>query len=170
MRFLLRSKVSIVFSLVAILTIIGGFSFMWMGGTTHTAKARSLTYSDLSTMQKRILSGIWTADLNSQNTSSRVVLGNYFPTSDNGCQRNLGSNIKVNQNCLNLTDLDLQGRAQANNETAIAQDPMQPNHIVATSNNYLRGDGNCIADYSVDGGRNWADSQIPMQFTRGIGS
>ena len=34
-------------------------------------------------------------------------------------------------------------------------------------NDYLRGDGNCIASYSVDKGRNWTDSQIPMQFTRG---
>ncbi len=37
---------------------------------------------------------------------------NYFPSSDE-CQGNLGSNIKVNQNCLNVSDADLQGRAQA---------------------------------------------------------
>src|SRR5207302_1449331 len=78
-----------------------------------------------------------------------------------------GSNIKVNQNCLNLTDLDLQGRGQANNETAIAQDPNQPNHILATSNDYRRGDGNCFNSYSLDKGRSWTDATVPMGFTRG---
>ena len=34
------------------------------------------------------------------------------------------NNIKVNQNCLNVTDTDLQGRGQAQNETSLAIDPM----------------------------------------------
>ena len=49
--------------------------------------------------------------------------GNYFPTSQGQCSSNLGANVKVNQNCLNVSDPDLQGRGQANNETSIAQDP-----------------------------------------------
>lgn len=130
--------------------------------------AHAFSYSSLNQIQKRILSGFADFELNPDNESVSRPPDNYFPRPNSaGCPVNLSSNIKVNQGCLNLTDPDLQGRAQANNETAIAQDPMDPNHMVATSNNYLRGDGNCIASYSVDKGRNWTDSQIPMQFTRG---
>ena len=47
-----------------------------------------------------------------------------------GCPVNRGSNVRVNQNCLNLTDPDLQGRGQAQNETAIAQDSGDPRRMV----------------------------------------
>jgi hypothetical protein len=69
---------------------------------------------------------------------------------------------------LNLTDKSFQGRGQAHNETAIAQDPLQPNHIVATSNDYRRGDASCFNSYSRDGGRTWNDAVVPMSFTRGF--
>jgi hypothetical protein len=69
---------------------------------------------------------------------------NYFPRSEDGCASTLDStNIKVNQNCLNVTDADLQGRGQAQNETSIAVDPSNPKHIVASYNDYRRGDGTC---------------------------
>ena len=35
----------------------------------------------------------------------------------------MGQDVKVNQNCLNLTDPDLQGRGQANNEPSISVNP-----------------------------------------------
>jgi hypothetical protein len=125
-------------------------------------------YSKLNQIQKRILSGFADMELNPNSASASRPPDSYSPRPNSaGCPQNLSSNIKVNQGCLNLTDPDLAGRAQANNETAIAQNPLDPNNIVAASNNYLRGDGNCIASYSVDKGRNWTDSQIPMQFTRG---
>jgi hypothetical protein len=84
-----------------------------------------------------------------------------------GCPVNRGSNVRLNQNCLNLTDPDLQGRGQAQNETAIAQDSNDPRRMVASANDYRRGDGNCYSSYSGDGGRNWQDSTPPMGFTRG---
>lgn len=56
----------------------------------------------------------------------------------------------MNQNCLNLSDTNLQGRGQAQNETAIAVDPMQPNHLVASYNDYRRGDGTCGTSFSLD--------------------
>ncbi len=91
----------------------------------------------------------------------------YYPTDTTGCTRNFGTNIKVNQNCQNLTDPDLQGRAQAQNETSIAQDGLHPQNLVASYNDYRRGDGNCYTAYSKDGGHNWADVTVPMSFTRG---
>lgn len=94
---------------------------------------------------------------------------NYVPHSAQACATRLGSNIKVNQNCLNVSDPDLQGRGQANNETSIAQDALHPNHLVASDNDYVRGDGTCGAAYSTDRGRSWNDSTVPDGFTRGLG-
>ena len=79
----------------------------------------------------------------------------YFPASQSGCAARCGNNVKVNQNCLNISDPNLQGRAQANNEPSISVNPFNPRHLVASDNNYLRGDGTCGAHYSLNGGRSW---------------
>jgi hypothetical protein len=83
------------------------------------------------------------------------------------CPGNLGSNVLVNQNCLNVTDPNLQGRAQAQNETAIAQNPVNPGQVVASFNDYRRGDGTCGTAFSGNGGASWTDSTMPNGFTRG---
>jgi hypothetical protein len=93
---------------------------------------------------------------------------NYFPIPSGACSTNLGANFKVNQNCLNLSDADLQGRGQANNETSIAQDPLNPTHLVASNNDYVRGDGTCGAAYSTTSGATWNNSTVPDSFTRGV--
>jgi hypothetical protein len=93
--------------------------------------------------------------------------GNYLPIGTGGCATNLLGNIKVNQNCLNVSDADLQGRGQANNETSIAVDPMNPTHLVASNNDYVRGDGTCGAAYSLTQGATWSNSTVPNVFTRG---
>jgi hypothetical protein len=95
--------------------------------------------------------------------------GNYAPLINSTCERNLGANVKVNINCLNVTDSSLQGRGQANNETSIAQDPLHPTNLVASNNDYRRGDGTCGASYSMNGGASWQDSTVPDGFTRGFG-
>src|SRR5437868_13241 len=94
-------------------------------------------------------------------------LSQYSPRGSNTCSANLGSNIKVNQNCQNVSDPDLQGRGQAQNETSIAVDPMNTNHLIASSNDYRRGDGSCYSEYSLDGGRTWNDTTLPNNFVRG---
>jgi len=134
----------------------------------NTAHAKSLDYSSLNQIQKRILSGYADLELNPANLdTSKSEPSNYTPRGSDSCPVNLSSNIKVNQNCLNISDPDLQGRAQAQNETSIAQDPNQPNHIIASYNDYRRGDGNCYGSYSLDKGRTWNDTTVPMSFTRG---
>ena len=85
----------------------------------------------------------------------------------NLCPHNLGTNVLVNHNCLNVTDVDLQGRAQAQNETAIAQNPFNPRQVVASFNDYRRGDGTCGTAFSSNGGSSWTDSTLPNGFTRG---
>lgn len=99
--------------------------------------------------------------------SAPLSLFNYFPAGNDQCGERIGANVKVNQNCLNLSDTDLQGRGQANNETTIAQDPYHPNHLVAGDNDYRHGDGTCGAAYSLDGGQHWQDATIPIGFSRG---
>jgi hypothetical protein len=98
-------------------------------------------------------------------TSARPV--NFFPRQDE-CAVSMGGNVKVNQNCLNVSDVDLQGRGQAQNETAIAVDPNNSRHLVTGYNDYRRGDGTCGTSYSLDGGRSWNDSTTPNGFSRGI--
>ena len=91
----------------------------------------------------------------------------FFPSSDDGCPASRGDNVKVNQNCLNVADADLEGRSQAQNETAIAIDPNRSDRVVASYNDYRRGDATCGSTFSRDGGRTWADSTVPNGFTRG---
>src|SRR5260370_37893901 len=123
--------------------LLGSAMYLHVGAGTSTAKAQSV-YSSLSKIQKRLLSGFASSELDPQvaspNTSSRPH--NYFPSSLSGCSQNRGSNIKVNQNCLNVSDATLQGRGQAQNETSIAQDPFHPNNIITSSNDYHPGNRN----------------------------
>ena len=135
--------------------------------------AHALTYDQLKPIQKRILSGAAAFALSGdrQQTSTlaaKAKAQDYSPHSaTSACANHIGDNVKVNQNCLNLTDADLAGRGQAQNETSIAQNPMQPSQLVASFNDYRRGDGNCYTSYSSDKGRSWQDSTVPMGFTRG---
>ena len=69
------------------------------------------------------MSGFASYELNPANATSGSKPTNFNPTGSDVCKTNVSSNIKVNQNCLNLSDPDLVGRGQAQNETAIAIDP-----------------------------------------------
>jgi hypothetical protein len=137
--------------------------------STDGVIAKPVTFSDLTTRQKRLVSGMVDLEANLDEVGARAATQsmNYFPTGDDGCPGTLGPNVKVNQNCLNVSDSDLQGRGQANNETSVAVDPFNPKHILASGNDYRRGDGNCYGAFSLDGGMSFADTTIPMGFTRG---
>jgi hypothetical protein len=147
---------------------VAGFAIGQSGSSS--VPVRSASYTTFNEIQDRILDG--TADLELNATSQQAERNQrqpdtYFPRGSDSCSAVNSSNVRVNQACTNVTDPDLQGRGQAQNETAIAQDPNNPNHVVAEFNNYQRGDGNCIGDYSLDKGRTWNDVMVPMSFTRG---
>jgi hypothetical protein len=138
------------------------------GGGVAPIAVRAFDLATAPQIQRHLLSGWASMELTRGATATRnASIGSFRSTSDDGCSRNRGSNVKVNQNCLNITDPILEGRAQAQNETSIAVDPLRPNHVVASFNDYRRGDGNCYGAYSNNGGDSWADTTIPMGFTLG---
>jgi hypothetical protein len=142
------------------------------GGVAHVPRATSgqLGIDDeMNSEQERLISGFAAFELgkSGNDTPSSVAPDNYSPRGSGDCASNISSNIKVNQNCLNLSDPDLQGRGQAQNETSISVDPNNTNHIVASYNDYRRGDGTCGVSWSTDGGRTWNDATTPNVFTRG---
>ena len=119
-------------------------------------------------IQDRLFSGFASFEMSNADTSdSGSGVSGYTPRGSQDCGGNLSSNVRVNQGCLNISDPNLQGRAQAQNETSIAVNPNDANQLVASQNDYRRGDGNCYSGYSTDSGRTWNDSTIPMSFTRG---
>jgi hypothetical protein len=148
----------------ALLALVGG----GLSAKTTTASASS---SGLTPRQEAIVSGFASFEFlhldESEDIGGHQKPKNYFSSSDDGCIVHVSGNVKVNTNCLNLSESDLQGRGQAQNETAIAQDPLQTSHVVASYNDYRRGDATCGASYSRDGGKNWMDATVPNGFTRG---
>ena len=63
MRFSLRSRMSIVFSLVALISIIGGFMVFVGTGASNTAQAKGLALNALKPIQKRLLDGLVSSEL-----------------------------------------------------------------------------------------------------------
>src|SRR5919202_7018136 len=127
---------------------------------------------EMTDEQERLISGFAAFELGKTNNDNGPTNrpDQYFPRGSGDCPTNLSSNIKVNQNCLNLTDPDLQGRGQAQNETSIAINPNNTNMDVASYNDYRRGDGTCGTSWSTDGGRSWNDSTLPNNVTRNPGT
>ncbi len=167
MKFRILAAIPLLITLVLIVT---------MRPTTVTATPS--IWDKLSAKQRTLLSGFAEFELNPANAATANQLSgfapqsplalstSYFPTNDKGCHKLNGTNVQVNQNCLNLTDPDLQGRGQAENETSIAADRYNPQHIMASYNDYRRGDGGCYGSYTLDGGNHWFDTTIPFSFTR----
>ena len=137
-------------------------------GSLSPSAVRAFNPSTAPEIQGRLLDGLADYELNpSGDATASGTVSNYQAKNDDGCGLRDASNIKVNQNCLNISDTSLQGRAQAQNETSIAIDWQNKNHVIASYNDYRRGDGNCYSAYSTDGGNNWTDSTVPMSFSRG---
>jgi hypothetical protein len=157
---LLRTSAAVVMGSMLVLQPGLGVSAEGGGGT-----------SKLPPPLRARVSGLLDLALNSDDAgvgTSNARLSNFFAGRDE-CNVRRGSNLKVNQNCLNVSDADLQGRGQAQNETAVAVDPNDSRRIVTSYNDYRRGDGTCGTSYSQDGGRTWNDSTAPNGFTRGFG-
>ncbi len=147
--------------LVAVVALLAGAAVAVAGLTAGRQAARAKPVAALKPMQRRLLSGVARQSLDRTlrpSLAPRLRAERRAPgsTSETGCPADRGSNVRVNQDCQNLTDPDLAGRGEAQNETAIAQDPNDPSRVVAF-NDYRRGDGNCYVLLRRDGGRCWQD-------------
>jgi hypothetical protein len=163
-------KSRLLFASVAILAV----AFLVAPATLRTqhanAAVRGLSVTGLNSIQRRLLSGFasFEAGIGVSTRPAAARTATRMPsTGPVLCPGNIRSNVLVNQNCLNVTDADLQGRGQAQNETTVAQNPSNPRQIVGAYNDYRRGDGTCGAAFSGNGGQNWTDTTLPTGFTRG---
>lgn len=155
---------------VGVLSALAGALLLQPGaGVFAQSAGAAVGTSRLAPQLRARVSGLLDLALNDEVTAgaTNTRQTNVFARADE-CALQRGNNVKINQNCLNVTDSDLQGRGQAQNETAIAIDPNDPRHVVASYNDYRRGDGTCGTSYSLDGGRTWNDSTAPNGFTRGV--
>jgi hypothetical protein len=134
------------------------------------AGAEPFGFDGLTTIQKGRVSGLLAETLGPSATAQRRAAApsaTEKAKTSAACDGRIGDNVKVNQNCLNIADVDLNGRGQAQNETWVAVNPNNPKQIIATYNDYRRGDGTCGVSYSRDGGGKWADTTTPNGFVRG---
>ena len=146
--------------------VAGGALLIGTLSVAPAAQAR-FGYEQLSVMQKRHASGAL-ADALGPRPSVRSSAPSAFKASPNAaCDGRIGSNTRVNQNCQNVSDADLNGRGQAQNETWVAVNPRDTRQIVSSYNDYRRGDGTCGVSYSRNAGRDWADTTTPNGFVRG---
>lgn len=148
------------------LMTVGGLLLGGLAAAVPSAGAQPFGYDRLSAVQKRHVSGALAEALGPAPARRNAVTGARAATAP-GCGGTRGRDVKVNQNCPNVSDPDLAGRGQAQNETWVAADPNDPKRLIATYNDYRRGDGTCGVSYSRDGGRHWADSTAPNGFVRG---
>jgi len=142
-----------------------------------SASADPFGYSRLNKVQQRHVSGLLASVLDGEDGAAQGRAATplvpapagttAYQPGPNGCPDRLGADVKVNQNCLNVADTDLQGRSQAQNETWMAADPNNADHLLASYNDYRRGDGTCGSSFSLDAGATWADSTVPDVFSRG---
>ena len=161
------------FGLLAAMVAMTGVLALAVGPTySRHDVAQAVDPTKLPEIDERLLSGFASLELGVPGTNNNEggQPSSYNPRGNDQCPDNIASNIKVNQNCLNLSNPSLAGRGQAQNETSIAINKQNTNQLVGSQNDYRRGDGNCYADYSTDSGRTWNDSTIPMSFSTGGGN
>ncbi len=168
----MKSRLILALAAVSAVALTVGLAIAPSPSATPRASAavHGVSLHGMSKIQKRILSGFASFEAGIGVPAKAPPARASGALSHAGlslCPRNFGPNVLVNQNCLNVTDPDLQGRGQAQDETAIAENPLNPHQLVAGFNDYRRGDGTCGTAFSGNGGATWADSTLPNEFTRG---
>ncbi|HXJ63661.1 MAG TPA: exo-alpha-sialidase, partial [Actinomycetota bacterium] len=115
------------------------------------------------------VSGVVSVDPNVARSTKGVSHVAAVPPASMGgiaCPDHSGTNDRVNQECTNQTTANLRGRGTSQNETAAAVNPTDPSNVIASQNDYRRGDANCGVDWSMDGGKRWGSTTAPMTFTQ----
>jgi hypothetical protein len=157
---------------------VGGLVTLSLIPQQVSAQTKPLRFGELTKAQKRLISGFASTEVD----QARGVLtkkagssakrygrsgGNfYFPSGSRGCAYTLRGNVNMDTDCQNVSDADLAGRGQAQNETYISEDHYRQGNLLGSSNDYRRGDGGCFGYYSLDNGRSFQDVAVPNGFTR----
>ena len=148
------------------------------------AAPQPMRFNDLTQTQKRLMSGFASAEVDQARgalapkaataASRRSTRPRAAPAGTStsraaagGAATRIGSNVNMDTDCQNVSDPDLAGRGQAQNETYISEDHNRAGNLLGSSNDYRRGDGGCFGYYSLDNGRTFQDVAIPNSFTRG---
>ena len=165
-------KSRLILALAAVVAVAVAFAPAAFRTQHSSAAAQTLSLPGLNHVQQRILSGFASFEDNigvPANAPDPHAAARMAGTSASAdlCPAKIRSNVLVNQNCLNISDPDLQGRGQAQNETTIAENPSNPRQVVGGFNDYRRGDGSCYGAFSGNGGSSWTDTTLPNGFTRG---
>jgi hypothetical protein len=143
--------------------------------------AKPMTYDHLTTMQKRLVSGFASSEIDTARgvSAAQRATGRagsqrmtrsapfYVPRTSGGCQYRFGSNVNMDTDCQNVSDAALAGRGQAQNETYVSEDHRRPGRLLGSANDYRRGDGGCFSYTSLDRGRSFSDTAVPFGFTAG---
>jgi hypothetical protein len=150
-------------------------------GLQASGDAQPMTYDHLTKVQKMHLSGFASSEIDAargalakpnakSQTQGQPAAGGapfYVPQGAAGCSYHFGSNVNMDTDCQNVTDADLAGRGQAQNETFISEDHQHKGALLGSSNDYRRGDGGCFSYTTTDKGRSFSDTAVPFSFTRG---
>ncbi|MEV2196552.1 hypothetical protein AB0I02_37070 [Streptomyces phaeochromogenes] len=133
------------------------------------ATAQPFGYDQLTPIQKSRVSGLAAEAMGPPVTTAqrRAASAGAEQTDVPGCGGRRSGNITVNQGCLNVSDADMNGPAQAQNQPGVTVNPNNPKQMVASYNDFRRGQGTCGVSYSGDGGDHWADTTTPNAFVRG---
>jgi hypothetical protein len=160
-----------------LLLLVGGLLVGFGGGAGPAVGAGGGL--KLTKEQQRILSGFASFELSQPISAGEMKASANLKTVSAradallGCPTSFGSNVVVNQQCLNMSDPSLQGRGQAQNETAIAANPSDPTQVIASYNDYRRGDGTCGISFAAGSGglangeRRFQDGTLPNGFVQG---
>ena len=112
-------------SIVLLPTLALVAALLLVGAAGSGQVARGIRPTIAPEIQERLLDGLADFELSpTGDAKATSKLKNYVSSKNDGCGLKDANNVKVNQNCLNVTDTDLQGRGQAQNETSIAIDPL----------------------------------------------
>ena len=116
-----------VFPTIVVALLAAGATVAGIGSERQAAEAEGL--AGLTPMQQRLVSGFARSALE-QRSELRALAGNNGGGERRartiGCAADRGSNVRVNQTARTWPTPTSQGRAQAQNETTIAQDPNNP--------------------------------------------
>ncbi len=87
------------------------------------------------------------------------------PSGTGECPDASATNVRANQDCTSQSPAGLYGRGEAQNETGVSVNPLNPNNVVVSHNDYRDGDSHCGVDASMNGGKTFGSRLAPVTFT-----